>query len=167
MFVMEVGIVHMDMMNLMPYYVAKIEHVLTFFRCRGSQICIHLGNVCDGFKDCIQGDNELLCEIHNMDCPSKCECLALAINCSHISIVPSNLSNFSPYLAVTVLYSRIHNLYNFITSLKNVQIVHFQDNNIINKCNFYDSFYPAKVIDNSYNIINNLEKNCFYNVMKL
>ena len=72
------------------------------FRCVGSQIYIHLGNVCGGFKDCIQGDDELLCEIHNVTCPSKCKCLALALSCSHTAIVLSDISKYFPYLAITV-----------------------------------------------------------------
>ena len=136
-----------NVQNFIAFLCGKNRTCTNFFRCRGSQICIHLENVCDYFKDFIHGDEELLCETQNVTCPSKCECLALAISCSHTAIVPSDLSKYFPYLAVNVLYSQIHNFYNFITSLKNVQIVNFQGNNIINICSLYDMLHTTIVID--------------------
>ncbi len=51
------------------------------FHCQNSAQCIHIGDVCDGQKDCIQNDDEALCELRNAMCPGVCKCLLFAINC--------------------------------------------------------------------------------------
>ena len=61
------------------------ERCIDMFKCKSSQICIHLGNVCDGLKDCFLGDDESLCELHK--CPSMCKCLALALECKYTTLL--------------------------------------------------------------------------------
>ena len=62
------------------------------------------------------------------------------------------------------MYSRINNLKNFIKLPLNVEVTHFQGNNISKICGFYYNLHTAIIIDNSYNIIEILEKNCFHNI---
>ncbi|KAK7098999.1 hypothetical protein V1264_003205 [Littorina saxatilis] len=49
-----------------------------FFRCRGSQVCLHPDHVCDGRFQCPEQDDELFC---NLLCPSSCFCQGFAFFC--------------------------------------------------------------------------------------
>ena len=55
----------------------------SLFKCRSSQICAHLGDVCDGEKDCLLEDDELMCDIKDT-CPKSCDCLLCALSCVHL-----------------------------------------------------------------------------------
>ncbi|XP_070205907.1 G-protein coupled receptor GRL101-like [Littorina saxatilis] len=50
-----------------------------FYRCRGSKVCLHADNVCDGVPQCPEQDDELLCDL---SCPDQCHCQGLAFVCS-------------------------------------------------------------------------------------
>ncbi len=53
------------------------------FKCRrATNLCIHLGSVCDEVEDCPFMDDEQLCELKNFPCPGDCICLALALQCT-------------------------------------------------------------------------------------
>ena len=41
------------------------------YRCRGSTVCLHPTNVCDGWRQCPQHDDENFC---NLTCPHTCVC---------------------------------------------------------------------------------------------
>ena len=64
----------------------KKNKCLHMYHCRNTkQICIHLGNTCDGYDGCLFGDDESLCELKSFDCPSFCMCVLYAIDCRLIS----------------------------------------------------------------------------------
>ena len=52
--------------------------------CSQSRICIHPKNLCDGVKDCLQGDDELLCNLSNTTCPLSCSCVLFTIFCAGV-----------------------------------------------------------------------------------
>ena len=54
-----------------------------FYRCRGSQVCLHPLSVCDEYSrvQCPLGDDELLCD--SSTCPENCTCYGLAVYCEH------------------------------------------------------------------------------------
>ena len=56
------------------------------FKCRGQNICVHLGDVCNGKKDCLHGDDEYFCELLNSVCPLKCEGLTAVIWCINVHL---------------------------------------------------------------------------------
>ena len=41
------------------------------YRCKNTNLRLHLGNVCDG-ENCPLGDDEILCELQQVKCPSDC-----------------------------------------------------------------------------------------------
>ena len=49
-----------------------------YYRCRGSTVCLHPSHVCDGWPQCPQRDDQLLC---NAICPAVCQCQGLAFVC--------------------------------------------------------------------------------------
>ena len=55
-----------------------------FYRCRASEMCVHVTHVCDGWPQCPQQDDELLCD---RTCPLGCLCHGLAFFCSQVCAV--------------------------------------------------------------------------------
>ena len=49
-----------------------------YYRCRASNVCMHVTHVCDDWPLCPQLDDELLC---NQTCPLQCTCHGLAFFC--------------------------------------------------------------------------------------
>ena len=49
-----------------------------FYKCHSSQICINLGDRCNGKRECPQGDDEWLCDTV---CPLGCQCHGLTYFC--------------------------------------------------------------------------------------
>ena len=49
-----------------------------FYRCRGSTVCVHASDLCDGVYQCPQRDDEWLC---NATCPQNGTCYGLAFVC--------------------------------------------------------------------------------------
>ncbi|XP_076464215.1 uncharacterized protein LOC143296263 [Babylonia areolata] len=52
---------------------------LGFYRCRSSRVCLHPEQLCDGWPQCPQRDDEWLCEA---TCPPGCRCQGWAFVCS-------------------------------------------------------------------------------------
>ena len=80
-----------------------------YYRCRGSRVCLHPHHVCDGWPQCPERDDELLCDVI---CPETCLCQGLAFVCrqsfntsqhldlryldvSHSSMTSSHLHNLT------------------------------------------------------------------------
>ena len=40
-------------------------------------------DVCDGVKDCVNGDDEFNCELQQFKCPVQCFCLGFAVSCNY------------------------------------------------------------------------------------
>ena len=47
--------------------------------------CIFVVDVCDGLKDCVNGDDEFNCELQLSKCPKQCFCLGFAVSCNYSS----------------------------------------------------------------------------------
>ncbi len=56
------------------------------FKCKTTEVCIHLGDLCDGTVNCPQEDDEQLCTLNQHFCPPVCICLALAMQCVDINL---------------------------------------------------------------------------------
>ena len=54
-----------------------------FYRCRASKVCVHVTHVCDGWPQCPQHDDELLCA---RPCPLNCTCHGLAFFCRQVFV---------------------------------------------------------------------------------
>ncbi|KAL8593356.1 hypothetical protein ACOMHN_066486 [Nucella lapillus] len=50
-----------------------------FYRCQSSTVCVHGDHLCDGWGQCPQRDDELMCDV---DCPEGCLCQGHAFICS-------------------------------------------------------------------------------------
>ncbi|KAL8623240.1 hypothetical protein ACOMHN_062727 [Nucella lapillus] len=67
-----------------------------FYRCQSSTVCLHGGHLCDGWGQCPQRDDELLCD---MTCPEGCLCQGHAFLCR--KPFPSHLYPQLRYLDAT------------------------------------------------------------------
>ena len=75
------------------------------FHCRNtSQMCLHLGNTCDGHSDCSLSDDEMLCEFKLVNCPLNCICLLYAIDCRALSDETFNIESPFEYLFAHLLF---------------------------------------------------------------
>ena len=52
-----------------------------FYRCRGSNVCVHSTHICDDWPLCPRLDDELLC---SQSCPLQCTCNGLAFFCNQM-----------------------------------------------------------------------------------
>ena len=62
----------------------KNEVCSSKYRCRNSQKCIHLNDICNSIDDCLLGDDEYFCSLHETNCPSMYQCFTFAIRCYNI-----------------------------------------------------------------------------------
>ena len=72
------------------------------YRCKNTNLHLHLGNVCDG-ENCPLGDDEILCELQQVKCPSDCECLAFVLACED-KLTKFETSSF-PHLLVSIFHT--------------------------------------------------------------
>ena len=134
------------------------------FKCKNRNNCIHLSNVCDGNVDCILGEDEMFCKISTFICPTICNCLVFAIRCLHLSINLEQLYNALPFAVVSILYSQEFFHINKFNKFENVRYLILVHNNISHVCNYTSNWILLEILDLSYNLISNIEKNCFYNM---
>ena len=86
------------------------------FRCRDSQICILMENICDSINDCPVGDDEIMCELLKVRCPQHCKCLNLAVMCKKM-ISKEIFMIKLPYLSYHVTDSEINDAYPFMLNV--------------------------------------------------
>ena len=68
------------------------------FRCKHTQTCIHITQLCDGTVNCpVLGEDEKLCR----PCPTECSCSGLNYNCSNSQL--NRVPIFSRYAAVILI----------------------------------------------------------------
>ena len=51
------------------------------YRCKNSLVCIHPDHLCDGFYQCPQYDDEMLCGFDYLECPNGCTCVRMEVTC--------------------------------------------------------------------------------------
>ncbi len=72
--------------ELIHYHCQQNRECVLMYRCKSTQICVHLGTVCDTHFDCPLREDESLCSLSDTKCPLFCECLTYAIYCESVTI---------------------------------------------------------------------------------
>ena len=132
------------------------------FKCKYSQICLHLGDVCDGYSDCPSKDDEFLCDIKVPPCINGCQCLNLAISCTntHVEIIFSE----TPYLSYHITFCNLTTIASVFQAKQSV-VVDISNNHITDICHLtYKKKSEMVLLDISFNNIVEILKNCFSNL---
>ena len=140
--------------------ICKTEICSNMFKCKGEQHkCLHLGNTCDDMIDCPQGDDEYLCELKHHNCPVKCICLALAIECLSFDHYSFN-TKFYPYISVLMSFSNLFNPESIMATFSKAKYVTLKHNNISKVCHIFTSEFIV-LLDLSHNHVHGIKRHCF------
>ncbi len=140
-----------------------LEHLKckNFFKCRDSQVCLHLGEVCDRDADCPLGDDEHLCFLHSVSCPSNCRCLTYVLRCHDIQnkqlVVPSKV----PYHIFSISRCTEYFIQTMLMRATKVVAVTLKDNNLKHICFLVRRNSATVLIDAAYNNLTNILDKCF------
>ena len=135
------------------------QKCINMFKCKDSQICIHVHDVCNNFDDCPHMDDEVLCELRDTICPPWCQCLNFAISCQLIEASTDFhlLSLFSslPFVAYHIVSTGINSI-SFLKKNTNIAILNVSKNSLTTVCGIVHEFCNLRSIDISANNINEI-----------
>ena len=128
------------------------------FKCKYSQLCLHLEDICNAYNDCPLGDDELFCELGGGHCFQECICYQFAMMCNK-GIINHRKLHQLPYIYyhLTFLNSLV------ISVLRNgaVLIVNITHNSIRQICHKLHESKVLTLIDLSHNFVEKLTRKCF------
>ena len=135
------------------------------FKCRYSQICIHIHDVCNKIYDCSLHDDEVLCQLKGILCPKLCKCLNFALMCNdEVSSEFITLYD-SPYVAYHLVSVSINSI-SFLKYNNFVMGLNVSKNSIFDACEM-GSHRKLHFVHLSWNNIRKLSRNCFNNMKNL
>ena len=85
------------------YHQCDNRTCINMFKCKMSSKCLHLDDVCNQHLDCPNKDDEYLCLLKDINCPSLCQCLTFAVRCYGIDILENNPPIYFSYVAMTIV----------------------------------------------------------------
>ncbi len=137
----------------------------TLFKCKASQICLHITNICDGIFDCPMWDDEVMCILENYDCPLNCVCLNLAISCIGVTF-STRLLKPIPFQSYHIVHTNMKHFY-FLP--QNPLLIHLNvsRNNIMKVCYTLNDHPNVQSVDFSANYARKLLMLCFSNMTSL
>ena len=128
------------------------------FYCKGSQICLHLEDTCDGYKDCPLGDDEFLCALKSEHCLHNCTCYQFAIMCTGRNINYWKLLQL-PHICYHLTF--LDQLVLFVLKNNLAVIVNLTHNSINKVCTEQYRHTKLSMLDLSHNNIIKLSSKCF------
>ncbi len=133
------------------------------FKCRKSQLCLHLHDVCDENFDCPQNDDESLCNLLGVSCPDVCSCLNYAILCSEVNISYSALNDKFPYFSLHISFTAIASS-RFLLNWKHLKRLYVSSNDVQDICGTANllTLLISFIADN--NSVLSLNESCFSNI---
>ena len=130
------------------------------FKCRGERHkCLHLRNICNDIIDCPQADDEYLCELKQYNCPAKCICLALAIDCLNVDNYSFN-PPYYPYISIIISHSKSVALEKIISTFRKAKYLTLKYNGMTHVCYIFTSD-SIVLIDLGYNYVHIMKRHCF------
>ncbi len=127
------------------------------FRCNKIKTCVHVANVCDGHPNCPLEDDEIFCQLKEINCPNSCHCMALTILCSATRVM-FNLFSY-PYVYATVLSSGLSS-FDVLSGFQQLSFLNLRNTSVGSVCH---QVFAQKLIFLSVNFspVKLLEKKCF------
>ena len=135
---------------------------INMFKCMQSQKCIHVGDICNGLKDCPTEDDEYMCSLAGLLCPSSCVCIGLAIVCHNVSYA-NYLVSFSPYNAIFLSYCDPTFLEPLLKIIKFPTFLSIRHNNLKSLCKMLLGLSNTLTIDLGFNLVEYVNPDCFRN----
>lgn len=127
-------------------------------RCRKSQLCVLVSDVCDGKASCPLKDDELLCQISNFECPAECICLNLAIFCQE-----TTTTTFDSYASYYIINSSLEQLH-IALGYQRVMRLHCVGSLLVEMCGTTSLLPSLTHVNFAFNKIAKLSQNCFNNL---
>ncbi len=143
------------------------QNCTQMFKCRDANSCLHLGNVCDNKLDCILGDDESLCALHKFQCPIRCNCLALSVQCLHVHHCGQGNLEQLPLLAVSIHFSSPVFVYQVVSQLRIVEHLNLQRNDLLSLCHIFQKLLELKSLSLNNNQAEILDTSCIKNLPQL
>ncbi len=137
------------------------------FKCSNSQRCIHVNDICDRYTDCVDGDDEFLCSLHNIKCPLPCKCITYTVECYNVIREVSTLLPSYPYNMIFIKYSSILFTKAFLHKLPHISILVVMKSSLTHLCGNLPSLTYTLVVDMSFNNIQLIEDECFENSSRI
>ncbi len=137
------------------------------FKCVKSETCIHVGDVCNGYPDCLEGDDENLCRLLNFACPSDCDCVSFALRCTDTGY-PLNWRHNIPYFVIYVKNCGKSFVEVLLRKISVANILSLQLNRLSDVCKL-ELPQPGEIfiLDLSFNKEKTIERNCLGNTSQL
>ena len=130
------------------------------FKCKLSDVCLHLIEVCDNVEDCLLGDDEQLCSIKDAGCPANCKCLTFALFCQNTRIFQRN--EFARYKFIFLNNSFVSSSL-LSESAWSISVTHSEISGI---CAAIDA-KNVKFIHLAHDCITTLSRRCFENLKEV
>ncbi len=142
-------------------------HCKSLFRCSKSSVCVHLGQVCDHNIQCPHGEDEHLCDLHALVCPSSCTCHTYVLTCNGVESWKSIAVRKLPHYILHIKKSAeefVYFLLSKVTRMVSVTITHNGLKHIRTK---QVKMTETLSFDAAHNSIAAILNNCFGTGLKL
>ena len=150
----------------LPHQKCRMSRQCTnMFKCRNSQLCLHVYDVCDGFMDCPLKDDEALCEQKDIICPQLCLYLNFAVSCT-ININDTKIFLHLAHVSYHIVDTNINSIW-FLKGNKFLAVLNISQNLIADICNDVLNFYHLNNLDVSWNALRKLSSHCFSELFNL
>ena len=132
------------------------------FKCRKTNVCIHLGDVCDDVKHCPHEDDEKSCLLSQVMCPSVCQCLSFVIKCNEIIGNINTEHDHLPFHVVKIINSSKIFTFNFLQKIYLFSILIVKHSNLDQLCFLFTEPQSWLILHVGYNRIVSIHHNCFH-----
>ncbi len=139
----------------------RTRECANLLKCKHTQKCVNLRDTCNRKVDCPFEDDESLCYLAKIQCPTKCNCLTYAVICLQLKMSISD--SFCHFMVISMFNVQFLATITFIdTVFLDVKYSEFLD-----ICDMFYSTSKLKILLLSSNNISVLSNRCFSNTQWL
>ncbi len=134
---------------------------LNMYKCRMTNSCISLFDVCDEHIDCKYQDDEFYCDLMLGSCPFGCVCLLYASLCHQLHLNGTLSDSFIAYQHIQFSNCKIQ-CYSCFNSMKKVLSLKVVNCGLTEICSLVQNMEKVFDIDFSSNALCSLKNRCFF-----